>query len=397
MDNHMRWFVVLAGAAVVFAQPPAPLAPEVIQLAHIRARMLNHLTHQPNYTCLETIERSQRAGAERKFERIDTVRLEVALVDGREMFGWPGARKFEDTELRNIVPTGAIGNGNFALHARAIFDGNNAAFDYRGRDENGVRYDFRVPLFLSGYKIRSKASEAVVAYHGSFWADPDSLDVVRLEVSADEIPPQLKLSSATDRMDYAPAKIGGGEFLLPASSELVMVDFSGAEKRNRVRFSGCRQFTGESTLVLDDAPESLAPAPLAEFDLPSDLGMRLTLLDDVDLKSAAIGDPIRARLENDLRHKGKLLVQRGATVLGRITRIDRLEETTELGLEFSSIEAAGLRAHLKAKLLEVIGLEAFGVRNLRITHAKPKPGEGIISLSASRTRVLHGILMYWRT
>jgi hypothetical protein len=98
MESHMRWYAVLAGAAMVFAQPPAPLAPEVIQLARIRDRMLMNLAHQPNYTCVETIERSQRSGPTRKFALLDTLRLEVALVDGKEMFAWPGEKKFEDTE-----------------------------------------------------------------------------------------------------------------------------------------------------------------------------------------------------------------------------------------------------------------------------------------------------------
>ncbi|MBZ5606329.1 MAG: hypothetical protein LAO79_28910 [Acidobacteriia bacterium] len=392
------FFVVLAGAAMVFAQPPAPLAPEVLQLSRIRQRMLLNLAHQPNYTCVETVERSHRSGPTRKFELLDILRLEVALVDGKEMFGWPGAKNFQDTELRNIVTTGTFGNGNFALHARSIFAGGNATFDYRGVEEEGLRYDFHVPLLLSGYKIRVESAEAVVAYHGSIWADPDSLDVRRLEVIGEDIPLRLGLSAVSDRMEYAHAKIGDGDFLLPGSSELTMTDLNGSERRNRVRFSSCRQFSGESVLTFDDAPKTeMALAPVAEMELPADLAMRLTLLDDVDLRKSAVGDPIHARLENDLRHKGKVLFGKGSTVLGRITRMDRHEDVTELGLEFSEIESAGLRAHIRAKLEEVIGLDPFSPRARRSSGAQPNPGEGIIPLNTSRTRLLHGILMFWRT
>ncbi len=391
--------VVLAGSALMGAQDQAPLAPEVLQLARIRDKMLLNLSRQPNYTCVETVERSHRAAPSRRFQLLDTIRLEVALVDGKEMFGWPGSKTFQDTELRNIVTTGAIGNGNFALHARAIFGGFSAQFTYRGADDSGVRYDFNVPLFSSGYKIRVSEREAIVGYHGSVWVDPESLDVRKLEVIADDIPARLGLADATDRMDYARMKIGDGEFLLPESSELTMTDLDGSENRNRVRFTNCRQFAGESVLTFDEAPESKEEqlAPVAEIVLPQDLALRLTLIDDVDMKNAAVGDQIDARLENDLRHKGKLLFSRGATVHGRITRMERHEDYTDFGLEFSEIEAKGLRAKLKAKLEDVVGLDPFAPKIRRSGATAAKPGEGLIPLNPTRRRLLHGIVMFWRT
>ena len=58
-------------------------------------RMLQHMTQtlavQPNYTCIETVERwvTPKNG---KRTLQDRVRLEVALVDGKEMFSWPGPK-----------------------------------------------------------------------------------------------------------------------------------------------------------------------------------------------------------------------------------------------------------------------------------------------------------------
>ena len=45
----------------------------------------------PNYTCLETMERSQRWPRAKSFRPLDTVRLEVSNVDGKELLAWPGA------------------------------------------------------------------------------------------------------------------------------------------------------------------------------------------------------------------------------------------------------------------------------------------------------------------
>jgi hypothetical protein len=395
----MRWFVAIAAAGLAAAQELAPLAPEVLQLARIRERMMLNLARQPNYTCVETVERSHRSGVTRKFQVVDTIRLEVALVDGKEMFAWPGSRKFEDSELRDIVTTGAIGNGNFAIHARAVFQGNNAQFEYRGEADGAVRYDFRVPQNLSGYNIRVETREAVVGYHGSFWADGKSLDVRRLEIIADDIPVTLGLSSASDRMDYSRVVIGDREFLLVSSSELQMTDLAGGENRNRVRFAACRQFSGESMLTFDEAPKAAekAPMPVEEIALPPGLGLRLTTLDDIDLRSAAVGDPVHARLENDLRYKGRLLFAKGATVTGRISRMERHENYTAVGIEWLELESERARARLKAKLEEVIGLNPGAPRNQQGRGREANPGEGIIPVDSSRARLSHGILMFWRT
>jgi hypothetical protein len=268
MGSYMRsLYLIAAGLQGLMAQTPVAspgLSAETLLLSRIRQSMVQNLKRQPNYTCVETVERSRRPASTRKFSLYDTLRLEVALVDGKEMFGWPGAKKFEETELSNIVTEGAIGNGNFALHARSIFQGSSPAFEYRGAaDVDGrpaLRYDFVVPRFMSGYKIRASEREAIVGYHGSFYADPITLDVQRIEVIADDIPRSLGIAAASDRMDYSLIRIGGGEFLLPSASELLMLDLIGNESRNQVRFTACRHFSGESVLTFGEPPASVSPA-----------------------------------------------------------------------------------------------------------------------------------------
>lgn len=372
-------------------------------LARIRQHMLEHLRRQPNYTCVETVERSRRAGSTRKFHLQDTLRLEVALVDGKEMFGWPGAKKFEDTDLRNIVSEGAIGNGNFALHARSIFEGVVPIFEYRGEwpidGVPAVRYDFRVSRMLSGYKIRVSDKEAIVGYHGSFYADPKSLDLRRIDVIADDVPAELGLSYAGDRMDYGRMRIGDGEFLLPVASELSMIDLSGQESRNQVRFASCRQFTGESVLSFGDPPPSAGPAPEAveQIELPSGLTVTLSLLDELDTGAAAVGDPVRARLQHDLKRHGLMLFPKGTVATGRITRLDKHDDYTILGLEFSELASSTARASLIAKLGRVAGVDLLQPSRRLVRGPDPRPGEGIVTLRAGRVHLFRGILMYWRT
>lgn len=377
------------------------LSPEIIQLTEIRQHMLRNLHRQPNYTCVETVERSHRASASRKFQLQDTLRLEVALVEGKEMFGWPGAKKFEDAELRDIVPSGAIGNGNFALHARAVFESNAATFQYRGETSldgrPSVRYDFHVPLMLSGYNIRVGANESIVAYHGSFFADPKSRDVQRIEVIADDIPVVLGLAYASDRMEYARILIGDSEFLLPSASELTMIDLTGRESHNHVRFASCKQFSGESVLTFDEAPtEAPAPARVEEIEMPQDLVLVLRLIDQVDSDSSAVGDLLHAQLDRDVKFKGRVLMPKGAVAAGRITRLEKHEDYSLLGVEFLELEAAGLRAHFRAKLENVVAGPFLGLMS-RPIQPGPRPGEGLIQIRSGRLRLSRGMLMFWRT
>jgi hypothetical protein len=396
----MRWAALLAGSMCLWGQTPDT----VLQLARIKRHAIENLRRQPNYTCVETVERSRRSGGARRAQMQDTLRLEVALVDGKEMFGWPGARKFDDLNLRDLIPDGAIGNGNFAMHARAVFEGM-PSFHYEGTESAdgraSVQYSFRVSQFASGFKLRVQDREAVVGYHGSFSADAETLDLRRLDVIADDIPVALGLNAASDHMEYARLRIGEGDFLLPSASELILVDMANQESRNRVRFTGCRQFSGESVITFDDPPpaaEPAAPAKIDEIELPADLGVTLSLIEDVDTEAAAVGDTVRARLQNDIKHKGRVLFLKGATAVGRITRLEKMDNETLLGIEFIEMEAPGLRARLKMKLEDFAGATLLAPRpRERWLPSAAKPGEGIIPLRPGRVRLAHGILMFWRT
>jgi hypothetical protein len=191
--------------------------------------------------------------------------------------------------------------------------------------------------------------------------------------------------------------IGDGQFLLPAGSELSMVDMRGQESRNRVRFASCRQFTGESVLSFGEPPpETAAATPVREVGLPPGLGLTLSLLDEINTEAAAVGDPVRALLDHDLKHKGQLLLPKGAVASGRVTRLERRSEYTILGLEFFEIQAQGLHARLQMALDSVPGLAVLAARG-RLADLKPDAGEGLIPLRGGRVHLSRGILMFWRT
>jgi hypothetical protein len=396
----MRTLAVALAVLSLNAQTALP--PDLDALTQIRARMLFNLKHQPNYTCVETIERFSRAKLTNKLKIVDTLRLEVALVEGREMFAWPGSKKFDETELSQMVTSGAIGNGNFGTHAQAIFGTRAATFHYLGEEDfqgkKSIRFDYIVPQMLSGYRIRVSAASAIVGYHGSFYADPLTHDMERIEVIADDIPPELLLTSAEDKIDYAVTRIGEGDFLLPAQSELSMFGIKGGEEQNHVRFTSCRQFSGESVVTFEEPPDGKpddAPIPTREFDLPQGLDIELVLAKDIDLQKAAIGDPVYAQVSRDIKHKGQLVIPKGATANGRVVRLEKYDSYSILGIEFPEIEAPGIRARMKGNLGATVG--PVGPRRPMGPRTPRLPGEGIIPMNATQHHLAKGCIMFWRT
>jgi hypothetical protein len=400
----MRCVLVIVAGLCLRAQ--TALSPDLDALSRIRTRMLFNLQHQPNYTCVETIERSTRSKSTARFKIVDTLRMEVALVDGKEMFAWPGSKRFEDSDVTKMITSGAIGNGNFATHARALFETRAATFRYQGVvDFNGkkaIRFDYDVPQMLSGYRILVSNASAIVAYHGSFYANPETFDMEHMEVIATAIPPELMLNSVADKIDYAVARIGEGDFLLPSESNLTMVNLNGSENHNHVKFTSCRQFSGESVITFGDAPESkpdAAPIPTREFDLPEGLEVQLALTQQIDLEKAAIGDPVHARVDHDVKKNGEVVIPKGATASGRITRLEKHETYSMIGIEFPEIEAPGILARMKGRLEYTVGIRpATSSRREPIrSQTPPGAGEGVFPVDGTQLHVPKGCIMFWRT
>jgi len=297
-------------------------------LERIQARMREAVKRQPDYTCLQTVDRWVRATPKGSLERMDTLRLEVGLVGNREVFAWKDADRFEERALAAIVNKGTIGNGDFFIHAKNVFLSNTAGYAFKGQYDNGGRktyiYEYGIPIERSLYRIRVPPHEGIVGYSGTFEVDAVTLDLLRLEVIVDEIPEKLGLAEASAKIAYARVPIGDGDFLLPKASELTMLSVQGEESRNEISFSGCRQFKVESGLVVgDSAPTNPMPPGMTALTLPPRAILDLELSDDLNLESAAIGDRVHTILRHPVREGRRVIVPEGASVSGRLVRVDR--------------------------------------------------------------------------
>ena len=288
-------------------------------------------------------------------------------------------------------------------------------FTYRGDDDLGgrraVQYDYRVPLLSSGFTIHVGYASGRVSTRGSFWADPDTLDLLRIEYYADDIPPNLPLVSAVQSIDYARTRIGERSVILPQSASMDMLETTGEESRNLLEFTHCQAFAADSTLSWN-APEPVTAAlparPMPQADpLPAGLTITLELAAPVTVTDP-VGSEIQARVAFDVKDKRRIVVPAGASVRGRIRRLERASDGGKyylVGLEFTHIETALGTARFYANLQDLekrpnVKLILSNVARRapsRTNMASLSPGVASFFVTGDQFDLPTGFRMIWKT
>ncbi len=381
-------------------------------MSRIKRVMEAHLAGVPNYTCQQSVERYQQKAAAPKPSLIDVLRLEVAFVDSKELFAWPGSTRFEDQELREVVTTGAFGTGDFALHARGVFLSDGAQYEYLGEEnldgKAARKFSYFKPLFRSGYQIVNHhyGRRADVAYRGFFWVATESLDLIRLTVEALDIPMEVRVSAATSVLDYGLVPLGGRQALLPQRSELRLTDAGGLTSINKMRLTRCKLFQGESSISFGDLPESAATAakPPERIFLPAGLEVELALESEILHAQSAVGDAVMMRLKADLKNGKEVLVAKGAQARGRIIELSRHENPTTYTVSFlmEEIEGSGKIAALRLRLLRTEPPSVPPTQDYVRSEGKtifeyPMPARGGFTWFKDTLRLGRGFVTIWET
>src|ERR1019366_1766622 len=112
------FLVALAGVTA------ADLPDHVLRLARVKAKVHESLNSIPNYTCLAVTERLRQGPKDPAPRPVDVVRKEVAHTEGRDLYAWPGATRFDTPDSANeLIGSGMYSSGEFASHLVSIFGG----------------------------------------------------------------------------------------------------------------------------------------------------------------------------------------------------------------------------------------------------------------------------------
>jgi len=419
----------IAGAAVLLACAAIPqdLAPDVSLLSRIITHLNEELARTPNYTCLETISRFRHdpnPGLQfhKGLAKVDTVRLEIVYSDHREWYGSPGARNLSEDDPTAFIGGGMIGNGAFAMTLHNVLAG--GIFTYRGEEtidgRPAVKWDFRVPGMLKPLKISITGGEGTVGEEGSIWVDPRSLDLLRVESHASEIPPYLPLQEDNTIVDYARMRIGDSDALLAQQADSSMLEDLGIESYNRMEFTHCRAYGASSQISFDSKPqESDVAAPTlpatagAGPAVPAFLEVTVLLRTPVS-DNDAVGKLIEGTISGDVVKKGKVVVPMGSVIHGRIRRLEHYADRKAygVGLEFTDVAVRGESLPFYADLLRVDKdprIEAALTRRIfvprgngvhlteEIIKLPELPGVASFFVKGANFTLPVGFRMFWRT
>jgi|SRR5271157_244387 len=347
----------------VFCLPAQDLPPGVLALSRIRARVAQVLDQMPDCTCVETVDRSWKP-AGKEIKPVDRVVLQILFSGGQELFAAPGDTRW-DANLSALLASGMMGNGLFALSLKIIFLDNVSTITYQGDESRAgrreARYDFLVPHVVGALTVHNAGATGMVGMRGSFWADPETYDLRRLEYHAEGIPPDLLYTDILTTIYYDRVRIGDRDVLLPQAADQRTTQVDGEEKWNHIEFTHCQGFHTESTLRFGaaDAPTaaggSAAPPQAAEGALPP--GLRITVALSAPLSDAApVGSLIEGKVAASVMQKGKVLVPEGALVKGRMRRLERYSDAGDyfiLALEFMQIETPSASLRFYSELQDV--------------------------------------------
>ena len=379
---------MLAGLILAWAAVSQDLPPGVLLLSRVKAHMSEEFHRLTTVSCLETVVREHQA-AKAKMRPLDTIRLEVLTTGHKELFASPGDRKFSENHPMSYAGSGALSDGLFGSYLEEILVSDDIASQYKGdEDVSGLRlarYDYRIPLLISGQTIRTPEGFGKVGLHGSYWVDPRTYDVIRLQMDADDFPPNLPVVEMATTINYARTRLGNGlAVLLPEAADVRLARYSGEISHNKVEFTHCRVFGAESTINFSapEAADQTAQFGSAAVDdtlrtLPVGLQIAVKLRSRIS-GDMAVGTLIDGVVASNVTVKRSVLIQEGSALRGRIRRMERYTDPFPyfvVGLEFTEVELDEVRHLFYADLVDfdpVPGLsQGLSTKNTTTTIANP--------------------------
>lgn len=361
----MRFALRISALLLAVATAGRTADPAVEELfKQARTKVLDNARRMPHYTCVETIDRTQyqpsidpsSCQALVTMRRLspghgnlaihDRLRLDVAVVNGGEIFSWAGAGKFESRDVGEIVGGGASGSGEFGGFLMSVFGNETDNISYRGQRNDLALFSFTVPLAKSSYHYRSTGPDVKMAYHGTFQVDPADGDLEQLEIEPDGFPRTDPVCMVRHQMDYTRVKIGSGTFVLPEVSSMDALYHTGAETLNTTHYANCREYVGESTIRFDDVdtPSETAAAKAPLQPLPPKTKLSIALTTPINTEIAAAGDAIDG-----------VVMKSGYKVHGRIMRLQQYLVPTPrwfIAIRFDRIERNGVEQPISLRPLD---------------------------------------------
>jgi hypothetical protein len=375
----MRGGCLFTMAAALCAQT---LPDQTEVLAHAREAIRTRDLHLPNYTCVQTVNRSywrrtkpsrpvpscsqEQADPGKRLHAFqlylsDRLRLDVKVSHGDEIGSWAGASQFDSKSIFDLVGGGPFGTGALGTFLSDIFTLGGGRFEYNGEvlTAGGTplyEYRFQVPFSASHYLVHAGSSWQTVPYDGAVQVDPRSFDLRHLLIRVSQLPPEAEMCLAETAVSYERVRMGTGDFLLPQQGKLHIVMTDNYESDTTTSYYGCREYLGEATIRFGDEPSAPAGGQKTETFipavLPAGLPVSLALAESINTDDAAAGDVVVEKVRKPVLARGsnQVLIPAGATVHARIVRLRHwVGSRFDIAMRLETWERDGISRSLVAR------------------------------------------------
>ena len=212
----------------------------------------------PNYVVKQFTTRfqsEQTRSRSTSWRALDTVTADVVYQDGKE--------SYKNILVNGRTPreapekSGSWSSGEFASTLQDIMSPYTNA-DFHGKRSTTIvnraafRYDFSVEQPNSHWHVETSGQSYLPEYTGTIWIDKENYRVLRIELSARNMPRTFPLDQVESSVDYDYVLIGDGKYLLPVHSEALSCARGGSDcSRNVIEFRNYKKFSADTSITFD--------------------------------------------------------------------------------------------------------------------------------------------------
>ncbi len=239
----------------------APTGDPVIDMAREEAFSFSETL--PNYVVKQFTTRYVTEVARNRgtsWRALDTITADLVYQDGKESYKnfLVNGRVSRDAPEKS----GSWSSGEFASTLQDIMSPiTNAEFHGKRSttivNRSAYRYDFSVEQQNSHWHVEASGQSYQPEYTGSVWIDKENYRVLRIELSARNMPRSFPLDQVESSVDYDYVLIGDEKYLLPTHSEALSCMRGTSDcSRNTIEFRNYKKFGADTSITFDvpDAP-----------------------------------------------------------------------------------------------------------------------------------------------
>jgi hypothetical protein len=159
--------------------------------------------------------------------------------------------------VRDVEKTGSWSRGEFSSMQLDVLSPLTSADFHDKRaativNRAAFRYEFSVEQRNSHWHMESGGQSYQPGYTGSIWIDKENHRVLRIEMSAQNMPREFPLDQVESAVDYDYVQIGDGKYLLPTHSDSLSCAH-GANNctRNAIEFRDYKKFTADTSITFE--------------------------------------------------------------------------------------------------------------------------------------------------